>query len=111
MSKASMYTANEALEWGIDNKNFPYIDAKTLSEDTEYNCNGIYFVKGKYGSHPVVISDGVNVSFPEANKGVCEKVLADSECVTEIKQGIVKFKIRKFKSEKYGTESCAIVFI
>lgn len=111
MSKASKYTTSNSLDWGIDSKKFPYADAKTLDENVEYPCYGIFFVKGKYKEHPVIISDGVNVSFPEACNAVCKEVVQDIECVDEIKSHLVKFKVRKFKSEKYNTESCTIIFI
>lgn len=104
MSFASKHRKG-GIDWNIDTKNFEYKTREELfKEDPEkvYTLRGIYInKKGRFGDHPVAITDDFFVDFPDYMCDDMESVLKDTEDIEDIKAGAVAFKITTFEDKNF----------
>ena len=93
------------IDWGINADGFEFKTREELyKEDPEkiYTLRGLYInKKGRFGDHPVAITDEFFVDFPDYMCEEMEAVLKDSEDIEDIKSGIVLFKISTFEDKNF----------
>ena len=96
----------KGVDWEVNTDGFEYKTREELykkSPDKIYPFLGFYInTKGRFGDHPVAISDKFFVDFPDYMTEELKEALKDEEEVAEIKSGAVGFKIVEFTDKKFG---------
>ena len=80
-------------------------DAYTQGQNAETNYIN---VKGKFGDHPVFISDGILVDVPPHMTEDTKEMLKDPEMLEAIRSGRIGFHVYKYVSKTYKKECYAV---
>lgn len=94
------------IDWGINTDGFEYMTRDKLykeAPDNIYTLRGIYInKKGRFGDHPVAITDNCFIDFPDYMTDECIDIMKSEEDVADIKAGKVGFKIQEFTDKNFG---------
>jgi len=94
------------IDWEIDTKDFPFATREACyKKDPEavYTLRGIYInTKGKFGDHPVAITDTMFIDFPDYMTDEVKEILKTAEDIEDIKAGKVGFVIQEFTDKNFG---------
>ena len=102
------YNKNKrAFDINIDG--FEFKKLSDLEEDKIYPLLGFYInVKGKFGDHPVFISDGILVDVPPHMTEDTKEMLKDPEMLEAIRAGRIGFHVYQYTSKTYKKECYAV---
>lgn len=88
------------IDWGVDTNNFEYMSREKLyksGKNNIYTLRGLYInKKGRFGDHPVAITDNCFIDFPDYMTDECKEILKSEEDISDIKAGKVGFTIQEF---------------
>lgn len=82
------------IDWGIDNKDYPYVKVADLDQSKKYTVKGCFINRNKsekelkeFGASVVLILDGQNLSCPNHYENAVQSILDDPEKVAAVKAG------------------------
>lgn len=94
------------IDWGINTEGFEYMTREKLykeAPDNIYTLRGIYInKKGKFGDHPVAITDNCFIDFPDYMTEEVQEIFKSEEDIADIKAGKVGFTIQEFTDKNFG---------
>lgn len=94
------------IDWGINTDGFEYMTREKLykaGKNNLYTLRGLYInKKGKFGDHPVAITDNCFIDFPDYMTDEVKAILASEEDVNDILAGKVGFTIQEFIDKTFG---------
>lgn len=94
------------IDWGINTEGFPFTTREELYKidpEAVFTLKGLYInTKGKFGDHPVAITDHMFVDFPDYLTDEVREILKSEEDILDIKAGKVGFKIQEFTDKNFG---------
>lgn len=85
---------NGGVDWGIDNKDFPYKKISEIDTTKQYVVKGCFINRNKtekelkeFGASVVLIMDGFNLSIPNHYETAVKTILESPEKIEAIKSG------------------------
>lgn len=94
------------IDWGVDTTGFEFMTREKLYKkgpNNIYTVRGFYInTKGKFGDHPVAITDNCFIDFPDYMTEEIKEVLKSEEDIADIKAGKVGFTIQEFTDKTFG---------
>lgn len=77
-----------------------------------YNVRGLFIsTKGKFGDHPVIVSDDFFIDCPKHMTADVREILGDNENIDAINAGKVAIEIYQYESSKYNKTCYGINWI
>ena len=94
------------IDWGVNTEGFEYMTREKLykeAPDNIYTLRGLYInKKGKFGDHPVAITDNCFIDFPDYMTDEVMQIMTSEEDVNDILAGKVGFTIQEFTDKTFG---------
>lgn len=85
---------------------------KTNGTDKIYPVKALFLNdKGRYGTHPVIVTDNELVDVPKHLTETVREMIADDECVDAINNGKVGFTIYEYIDSKFKKTCYSVTWI
>ena len=105
----------KGVDWEVNTEGFEYKTREELYKkkaEAVYQVRGFYInTKGRFGEHPVMISDKFFIDLPDYMTDEIKETLKSEEDIDEIKKGTVGAKIVEFTDKNFGRTCYGIEWV
>lgn len=119
MKFSSLNHTPAKFDYELD-KNAPYKKLEDIYDSPEngdpsnniYTVRGLFIsTKGKFGDHPVIVTDTFFMDLPKHLTADVKEILNDNEAIDAINAGKCAVEVYKYESTKYNKQCYSINWI
>lgn len=117
MKFASLNHTPAKFDFELD-ENAPYKKLEDIYVDSDNEADNTYTVrgafistKGKFGDHPVLVTDTFFIDLPKHLTADVRQILSDNEAIAAINGGKCAVTVYTYQSKKYGKKCYSINWV